>query len=528
MTYPGDMKNWREPALLRRWHKRIAMGRIEELVLAPGDLRTPEAGFLEEVQSGSIGLVGETLMFGNGSPFGAIAPSRTYARELHGFGWLRHFQANRADEVEAVALRLMTSWITAGGRAQTVACEPMVTARRVLSWLAHGNIALQNAPLPQYDAIMDALAEDLSWLERKTSSLTPGIERLFCELALLEAAMCRGFDAKIIARYEGLFFEDLARQFKADGLHTSRSPAASIELLLDLVPLRQMYAARHVPAPDALTNGIERMLLALARLRLGDGAVARFHGMGATVLEQVAVLLGGSGSSLGHGTAVMADAGYARLEAGKAILVADVGAPPPSLGRPNVATIPLAFELSLGRALLICNGGDSASTPHSPASLSTLVLGNEASPTPISEVVDAGGTFSESDEAVTLEAFHDGYRAATGLVHQRRLILAKDGRRLDGRDRLAGQVERLSACLPYRLRFRLHPSVRVDLDPNGEVRLAAANGMRARFKAEQGAVSIEPATFHAALTKPQASMAIVVHARSDEIDTIDWHIAVGV
>ena len=527
MTYPGDMKNWREPALLRRWHKRIAMGRIEELVLAPGDLRTPEVGFLEEVLSGSIGLVGETLAFGDDSPFEAIVPSRSYARELHGFGWLRHFQANRADEVEAVALRLIMSWIAAGGRAQAVACEPIVTARRVLSWLAHGNIALQNAPLSQYDAIMDALAEDVSWLERKTSSLAGGIERLFCELGLLEAAMSRGLDAKAIGRYEAQFFEDLLRQFKADGLHVSRSPAASIDLLLDLVPLRQLYAARHVPAPDALTHGIERMLLALARLRLGDGAIARFHGMGATALEQVAVLLGGHGSSLGHGTAVMADAGYARLEAGKTILVADVGAPPPTPGRP-AKSVPLAFELSLGRALLVCNGGEGTSDIRSVASLSTLVLGNEAAPTPISHAVDAGGTFSETEEAVTLEAFHDGYRAATGLVHQRRLTLSKDGRRLDGRDRLAGKVERLAAGLPYRVRFRLHPSVRVDLDPNGEVRLAAANGMRARFKAEHGAVSIEPATFHAAVTKAQPCMAIVVHARTDEIDTIDWHITVGV
>lgn len=527
-----ETRDWREPSLVRRWHRRISRARIEELKLAPGDLRTPEAGFLEEVRSGSMGLAGQTISFGDGSPFRIPAPSLAYARELHGFSWLRHLQANRADEVETLAQQLMSAWVEAGGRSQSIACEPLVTARRVLSWLAHANIALHHAALAQYDAIMDALSEDLSWLDRKTPSLPPGIARLACALASLEAAMCRGYDAKAIRPHEAAFYDDLAAQFACDGVHASRSPAASIELLLDLVPLRQMYAARHVAAPEALTGKIDKMLLALARLRLGDGSIARHNGMGATVLEQVSVLLGGSGSGLGHGSAIMADAGYARLEAGKTIVVADVGAPPVMPFRASAHSGALSFEMTLGRAPLVCNGGIGdavdAKVARATANASTLMLANADQFGDLAEVVDAGGSFSETDTASVLDAFHGGYRVRFGLVHQRRLSLVRDGRRLDGQDRLAGKPERLAAGLPYAVRFRLHPSVRVDLDAAGDVRLAAANGMRARFKSEQGKVAIEPATFHAAATKPQPCMAIVVHALTDATDTIDWHIAVGV
>lgn len=539
MTYPGDPKDWREPALVRRWHRRKSQGRIEELTLSPGDLRTPEVGFLEELTSGSIGLAGRTLTFADGSPFRLPAPSARFARELHGFGWLRHLEANRDAAAEVAARELMLDWVRAGGRAQSLACEPAVTARRVISWLAHNGVALNNAPLADYDAVMDALSEDVSWLERKTAALDTGLDRLSCGLALLEAAICRQLDAASVAKLETRFLDDLSRQFALDGVHLSRSPAAAIDLLLDLVPLRQLYAARRAAPPEALTSMIEKMQLALARLRLGDGSIARFNGMGGTVLEHVSVLLGGSGSDLGHGSAIMGDAGYARLEGGKTIVLADVGSTPRDPWRAAAHAGMLSFEMSLGRAPLVANGGvdcsdDAAAAAAARATVnaSTLVLGHQSS-LPLTGSVDAGGKFEdglgdESAGAIAVEAHHAGYRSRFGLVHQRRLALTPDGRRLDGSDRLAGSAERLAAGTPYAVYFRLHPSVRVDLDASGEVRLAAANGMRARYKAEQGITAIERATFLAGQTGPIPCMAIVVHARTSVTDTIDWHIAVGV
>ena len=49
---------------------------------------------------------------------------------------------------------------------------------------------------------------------------------------------------------------------------------ALIELLLDLLPLRQCYIARDWPPPDALTLAIDRMMPAIRFFRLGDGNLA--------------------------------------------------------------------------------------------------------------------------------------------------------------------------------------------------------------------------------------------------------------
>lgn len=538
MTYPGNPKDWRERPLLRRWHRRIAAGHIEELSHAPGDLRTPEPGFIDEVVAGSIGLAGETLTFGAGSPFRAISPSLRFARELHGFGWLRHLDANRGEAAEEVALKLMRNWVDAGGRGQLIACEPAVTARRVLSWLAHGGIALHTAPLVDYDIIMDALAEDASWLARKTGSLPIGIDRLLCRLALLEVAICRPAKPAEIATFEAAFLDDLDQQFGRHGAHVSRSPEAAIDVLLDLVPLRQFYASRHAAPPELLTRSVEKMLGALSRLRLGDGSIARFNGMGATVLDRLSVLLGAPAAAAATDSVatVSIEAGYARLDAGKTIVVADFGAPPPKPWRDEAHAGALSFEMSLGGAMLFANcgvgveGASGARGAGAMANASTLVIGNV--PPFADEDVRGGGDarpirMIESAEAVGAESSHEGYWRRFGLVHQRRLALSRDGRRLDGFDELLGKAERLDAGIPYAVHFRLHPSVRVDLDVNGDVRLAAANGMRARFKTEQGLVSIEPAMFQATLGKPQPCMAIVVHARANEAARIDWHVSVG-
>ena len=76
--------------------------------------------------------------------------------------------------------------------------------------------------------------------------------------------------------------DELGRQVLPDGGHASRNPGALIELLLDLLPLRQAFAARNVPPPPALNNAIDRMMPMLRFFRHGDGNFALFNGMGPT------------------------------------------------------------------------------------------------------------------------------------------------------------------------------------------------------------------------------------------------------
>ena len=85
--------------------------------------------------------------------------------------------------------------------------------------------------------------------------------------------------------------EELERQILPDGGHVSRNPMAVMELLADLLPLRQTYANQAEAPPDALIGAVERMLPALRFFRHGDGSLAHFNGMGVTIHERVAAIL---------------------------------------------------------------------------------------------------------------------------------------------------------------------------------------------------------------------------------------------
>ena len=64
----------------------------------PQDLRTADPSFWHEMEHGQFGLAGSIAFLRGRSPFEVEPPSAAWARELHGFGWLRNLDAAGSDE----------------------------------------------------------------------------------------------------------------------------------------------------------------------------------------------------------------------------------------------------------------------------------------------------------------------------------------------------------------------------------------------------------------------------------------------
>src|SRR4029079_15791953 len=78
-------------SFLYRW--RYA-GRIpDRLLIAPIDLRTADPTVAHDIYAGRLVFAGEGIDANGLSIFDAAPPSEAWARELHGFGWLRHLRA---------------------------------------------------------------------------------------------------------------------------------------------------------------------------------------------------------------------------------------------------------------------------------------------------------------------------------------------------------------------------------------------------------------------------------------------------
>jgi uncharacterized heparinase superfamily protein len=517
----------------------------ERLLIAPQDIRTSDPTLAADIYAGYFAFGGKIVNTHGRSPFELEPRSSGWARSLAGFGWLRHLRAADTAIARANARALVDDFLTLAGRpSQSPAWEPQVAARRLLAWLSQSPIILDGADRAFYRRFMRGIGRTQVFLERKIAAGLAGEPRLIAAIALIELGLCAEGTGKLQQRSGKLLTEELARQILPDGGHISRNPQILIDLLLDLLPLRQAYAARGLQAPAQLLNAIDRMMPMLRLFRHGDGTFALFNGMGVTPPEQLATVLAYDDirarplSNASH-------SGYQRIEMQDAILVMDVGRPPPPLFSNRAHAGCSAFEFSIGAQRLVINCGApdanraaGREAARMTAAHSTLViddtstcrfafhaglrkwLGDEIVSGP--DKVD----LERRDESsgTTLVMAHNGYEPRFGLIHQRFIFLQKDGRRLDGADRLrtagaAGSIE----PHPFALRFHIHPNVRLKQVRNGHAVLCVLpNGERWLFETSYGLADVEESVFFAAPDGPRSCAQIVVHGQTQEDMEIEW------
>src|SRR5206468_3209261 len=267
-----------------------------------------------------------------------------------------------------------------------------------------------------------------------------------------------------------LLARELSRQLMADGGHIGRNPQTLVDLLLELLPLRQAYAARGTQMPAALLNAIDRMMPMLRLLRHGDGTLALFNGMSITQPELIATLLTYD-DVRGRALLNAPYSGYQRMEARGSALIVDSGRPPPPAFSKEAHAGCLAFE------------------------------------------------FSSGGERLALS--HDGYASRFGIVHARALTLSPDGARLSGEDSLLPTQQAGTAAHGFALRFHLHASVNAASIWDGKgVVLDMPSGERFTFDADFREVRVEDSVFFAAPNGPRNSRQIVIDGRIEGDVTI--------
>lgn len=525
---------------LVRWRHRSPIA--DDLVLSPPDLRLPDPSFVDEFDSGSVGLAGLTAQLHGLSPFAAMAPSELWARELHGFGWLRNFTSVRTLDNELLARRLVAEWVAGTRRWPSFAWAPEVVARRMLSWLSQAGLVLDGAERSPYRAFMLSLEDQATYLSAAWRNASNGYPRLLALIGLAQSALCIAGHESRLGKAERTLIEELKRQVLADGGHISRNPGTILDLLLDLLPLRQCFVARGLTPDAALTDAVARMLSMLRYLRLGDGQLPRFNGMGVTERGALATVLTYDSAEqvLEAGSRA---SGYARLQRGGTLIVADVGVPPQPEFAGQACAGCLSFEFSAGGEPVIVNAGAPAPSQerfraasrstlnHSSLSLnghSSALLGYAEGlgqgTEPSIGRYQAHSQLAEDDGTIMLEASHDGYAGRFGLVHSRSIRLGYDGDSIEGCDRLEGAKTelRLAWDMPFAIHFHLHPRVGARVAADGSTELVLAGGVRWHLRATGAAVSIEESTHYADLRGALLAQQVVLRGLCYGAAEVRW------
>jgi len=516
------------------------------LAIAPQDIRTTDPAIADDIYAGHFHFAGRIVDSHGTSPFDFTEVPLEWETALMGFAWLRHLRAAETALARANARSLIDEWITRQSRQSGgIAWQPQVAARRLISWLSHSPLPLEGADAHFYRRFMKSIGRHVTFLSRQVADGLDGEAKLTAVLALMQASLCATGLESSRRKYEKLLVNTLQAQVLPDGAHISRNPQVLVDLLLDLLPLRQAFTARGLSIPQELISCVDRVLPMLRMMRHGDATLALFNGMGVTAPDTLATVLAYDDA---RGQPVMNAhyAGYQRLEGDNTIVVCDAGAPPPPPYSMRAHAGALSFEMSSQGQRIIVNCGAPSQmrgalreAARLTAAHSTLTVADTSScrfaSGGIARAVCDGAIIAGPSQVETrrgddelaseIDVSHDGYAATFHLLHRRRLKLAADGWRLEGVDTLSPTAKSGQGLesVDYALRFHLHTQVRAGLIENGQgVLLALPTGEAWIFHASGLPLTLEESVFFAGFDGPRTTSQIVIHGDAASQPEIAW------
>ncbi|KRC81732.1 heparinase II/III domain-containing protein [Sphingomonas sp. Root241] len=432
---------------------------------------------------------------------------------------------------------LLAAWLAENPAAQGSGWEPYPTSLRIVNWikwdLAGGGLDERHR---------NSLAVQARWLRRRLEWHLLGNHLFVNAKALIFAGLY--FEGDEARRWLDLATRILEReipeQVLADGGQFELSPmyhALALEDLLDLVNILCAFERALGPAQMQLLDRcralVPKMRGWLDAMSHPDGEISFFNDAALDIAPANAEL-SGYAERLGlHAVQSvvspwLGESGYARLENGDAVLIADMAAVGPDYLPGHAHADSLSFELSIGTERIIVNGGTSVygagperQRQRGTAAHSTVTIAGRNS----SDVWSgfrvgrrarvSGARVSCSLAGCEAEARHDGYRTLPGHPeHARRWFLGERQLRV---------IDRISPAHPGGIaRYHLHPSIRaVAAGPSGGT-LHCASGRVLRWSSS-GSARLEDSSWHPRFgqTIPTSCIAIAAGTADTEF-TLSW------
>ncbi|MGE5566791.1 MAG: heparinase II/III family protein [Parcubacteria group bacterium] len=551
-----------DPLLLARGAAAAAYRRIEQewfgtplhlatlggkrghgLVAHPHDLRpaSPETG--RQILEGIFQFGGSPMRIGpDGDPFDRPSPSRAFATELHGFGWLRDLLVLGEQGVRP-GVRLFMDWRRLFGAWNAFSWSPEVLERRVFNLAC----AAKTLAMEASDAEIAALEDDLARQARHLLAVSedPGraVERAIAA-GVAGCALGGPAGERLINQALGRLRRRLPKAVLADGGHASRSPQRGLELLLDLLTLEDALSQRGREPPPEMTRAIDRLGAAVRFFTLPDGRLADLQGGEAVDGATIAAAL--AHEEARKAPQRLAVSGYHRLRGGQIEVLVDAGAPAKGAWSLTACAQPLGLELVFGRERLIVGSGW---TPGFPAQLRLTGAGSCAvvGDLPCGEVLEGaaaeglgprlvdgpgkvGARREDGDGAALLMASHDGWLRRLGLMHHRTFFMNTQTGELRGEDRFEPpkpkEADGPRRYVPFSIHFQLAPEVRASLAQDGKTVILRGPTKALWLRNDAAEVTIEPSQ-HVSGGELKRSSQVVLRGqvRHDKGGRVRWKLS---
>lgn len=480
-----------------------------DLAFVPPDPWPGNAERGAAISAGELSFLGETVRGGKHA-WRPVGMSDAWLAELNGFDWLRDLRAVGGDAARRRARDLVGDWIENQSNWQEIAWRPDVLATRLYAWLGQHDFFCASADDEYRRRYLATLARQTKHLARVLPGGVEGAGLIRAAKGLVAAGLALPGNDPFVRQGLKILERATERQILPDGGHVSRNPQVQADVLRDLVDTRSALLAAEEDIPAFLLGAIDRAAPFLRMLRHNDGRLALFNGSRESEDWLVDMLLA-QADARGRPPSSAPHTGFERAVANRTIVLMDTGTPPQPGLDTHAHAGTLSIEVSIGKERLITNCGARpgnrdpwGSVQRATAAHSTMIVDDTNS----SEILP-DGTFgrrpqavraerSEDDGAVWINASHDGYVAAFGLAHERRIYMAAGGDDIRGEDSLAraGVSGNAKPARGFALRFHLHPGVQASLVQNGSaVLLRLPGGVGWRLIAEGGTLSLAESVY---------------------------------
>jgi uncharacterized heparinase superfamily protein len=499
-----------------------------KLVAVPRDHVHGDRAVGDALLAGRFTVGSETLSLKN-LDFAAVGVGGALAEHLQGFSWLRDLAAAASREKGArLAEAVVGRWLLAHGTKVDEAWAPRLWGERILFWTAYAPYILSSGDSGYRSALLNTLARGARHLDASADKAGAGLDRVTAWCGVVAAGLLVQGGVPRIARGEAGLVRALASAQFDDGGLISRSPVEQ-QLLVDRFGLlRACYQAAKQTMPEAVEAAAQASLAALHGIMMGDGALSSWQGCGPGEAGRLAALIDGCGLRA-RPLRQARGWGYQRMSALGTISVLDAAPPPPQKMAEQGSASTLAFELSDGTQRLVVNCGGPGLLPtdlpeelveglRTTAAHSTLVLADTNSTNIMTDgalgkgVEDVTIERSEDNDASRLEASHDGYVRAFGMIHKRSLMLGNDGKELRGADQLIAKGrKKIRESAPYAVRFHLAPGVEATITADGMGAILRSKGAPPwNFRCRGGNLAAEESLWIDGRGKPQRTSQLVI------------------
>lgn len=479
-----------ERAMVRKLARGSLLSRLKharqplKLVAVPRDHVSGDRALGDALLAGRLIVGSESVALAE-LDFAALGATGALAERVQGFAWLRDLAAAASREKGArIAEAAVGRWLLGHGAKADDAWAPHLWGERILFWMAYAPYILSSSEAGYRSALLNTIARGARHLDNSADKASVGLKRVTAWCGVVAAGLLVQGGLARIARGEAGLARALAGAQSDDGGLISRSPFEQVQLVDRLGLLRACYQAAKQTIPEGIEAASAAALAALHGVTMGDGALSSWQGCGPGEAARLTALIEGCGLRARPLRAARAW-GYQRLSALGTIVVLDAAPPPPQKIAAQGSASTLAFELSDGGQRLVVNCGGPGALPtalsdglvaglRTTAAHSTLVLADTNSTAILADgslgkgVEDVSISRSEDNDASRIEASHDGYARAFGLIHKRSLMLGNDGKEVRGADQLTPRGrKKVRGAVGYAVRFHLGPSVEATITADG-------------------------------------------------------------